>query len=67
MLFVLANLARKLGLDAETCLRGANAKFTRRFEGVEALLAGAGQSPAEAGLDAMEAAWHAVKQAERDA
>src|SRR5690606_32607079 len=27
MLFVLANLARKLDLDPETCLRGANAKF----------------------------------------
>ena len=64
MLFVLANLARKLGLDAETCLRGANAKFTRRFEGVEATLAAAGTTPAEAGLGAMEAAWQAVKRAE---
>ncbi len=64
MLFVLANLARKLGLDPETCLQGANAKFTRRFEGVEALLAARGETPAEAGLDAMEAAWRQVKQAE---
>ena len=64
MLFVLANLARKLGLDAETCLHAANAKFTRRFEGVEARLAAAGQTPAEAGLDAMEAAWQAVKHGE---
>ncbi len=65
MLFVLANLARKLGLDPETCLRQANAKFTRRFEGVEARLAAEGRTPAEAGLPAMEAAWQAVKQAER--
>ncbi len=64
MLFVLANLARKLGLDAETCLAHANAKFTRRFEGVEALLAAAGLAPADAGLERMEAAWRAVKEAE---
>ena len=65
MLFVLANLARKLGLDPETCLHAANAKFTRRFEGVEARLAAGGQTPVDAGLAAMEAAWQAVKAAER--
>ncbi len=64
MLFVLANLARKLGLDAETCLHAANAKFTRRFEGVEAVLADQGQMPGDVGLDAMEAAWRAVKMGE---
>ncbi len=61
MLFVLANLARKLGLDPETCLHQANAKFTRRFDGVEALLAARGETPADATLEAMEAAWRAVK------
>ncbi len=65
MLFVLANLARKLGLNPETCLHAANAKFTRRFEAVEARLAAEGLAPADAGLDAMEAAWQAVKQRER--
>ncbi len=65
MLFVLANLARKLGLNPETCLQAANAKFTRRFEGVEARLAAGGTTPEEAGLTAMEAAWQAVKAAER--
>ena len=64
MLFVLANLARKLGLNPETCLQAANAKFTRRFEGVEARLAAEGQTPQEAGLDGMEAAWKAVKASE---
>lgn len=67
MLFVLANLARKLGLDPETALRQANRKFTRRFNAVEARLASAGATPAEAGLAAMEAAWAAVKAAERGA
>ena len=65
LLFVLANLARKLELDPEACLRHANLKFARRFAGVEALLAVRGMSAAEATLAEMEAAWGAVKAAER--
>lgn len=65
MLFVLANLARKLDLDPETCLRGANAKFERRFRMIEQGLARAGKTPAEATLAEMEALWTAAKQAER--
>lgn len=64
ILFVVANLARKLNLDPEACLRGANAKFTRHFNAVERNLADAGQSPAEATLDEMEALWIAVKRRE---
>ncbi len=64
ILFVVANLARKLGLDPETCLRHANLKFTRRFNAVEQRLAEAGQTPADATLDAMEAHWAAVKRSE---
>nr|WP_283949541.1 nucleoside triphosphate pyrophosphohydrolase [Limobrevibacterium gyesilva] len=65
MLFVLANLARKLDLDPEACLRHANRKFARRFAAVEARLAARGETPADATLDAMEADWQAVKQDER--
>jgi ATP diphosphatase len=65
MLFVMANLARKLGVDPEASLHAATAKFTRRFEGVEAILASRGQTPADAGLEAMEAAWQEVKRGER--
>jgi len=61
MFFVLANLARKLKLDPETCLARANAKFTARFNQVERLLAEAGLAPADAGLARMEAAWQTVK------
>lgn len=64
VLFVVANLARKLNLDPEVCLRAANAKFTRRFNAVEQRLAAAGQSPTDATLDAMESLWTAVKQHE---
>ena len=62
--FVCANLARKLDLDPEACLRGANAKFERRFQAVEGKLARQGQSPADVSLDVMEAAWQAVKKEE---
>jgi ATP diphosphatase len=61
MLFVLANLARKLGQDAETCLNGANAKFIRRFGHIEAALAGLGKTPAESSLDEMDGLWNAAK------
>jgi ATP diphosphatase len=64
MLFVMANLARKLGLDPEACLRGANDKFARRFAGVEKMLAQEGRTPADARLDEMEAHWQNVKAAE---
>ncbi len=67
LLFVLANLARKLGLDPEACLRHASDKFSRRFGAVEARLAARGMAPADSTLDEMEAEWQAVKADERAA
>ena len=64
VLFVAANLARKLGLDPEACLRQGNAKFTGRFEAVEARLAAQGASASETPLDQMEAHWTEVKAGE---
>jgi len=64
-LFVAANLARHLGIDPEKALRRANAKFTRRFEGVEARLKDMGKSPAQSNLEEMDALWDAVKLAEK--
>jgi len=61
LLFVLANLARKLGLEAEACLAQANQKFTRRFNAVEQRLAAEGRTPAEASLPEMEAHWQTAK------
>ncbi len=63
MLFVMANLARKLGLDPEATLHAANRKFTRRFEAVETTLAAEGLAPADATLERMEAAWAQAKRA----
>jgi ATP diphosphatase len=65
LMFVMANLARHLGIDPEAALRGANAKFTRRFRGVEAALAADGRRPEESTLAEMDALWDAVKRDER--
>ncbi len=65
LLFVLANLGRKLGLDPEECLRGANRKFARRFAAMEQAAERAGRGLAEQTLAEMEAGWQTVKAAER--
>ncbi len=63
MLFVMANLARKLGLNAEECLAGANAKFARRFGFVEDALARAGKTPQMSDLAEMDTLWNKAKEA----
>ncbi|NNL19267.1 MAG: nucleoside triphosphate pyrophosphohydrolase, partial [Boseongicola sp.] len=45
LLFVMANLARHLGVDPEHALRDANSKFTRRFKQIEKELAAKGRLP----------------------
>jgi ATP diphosphatase len=67
LLFAVANLARHLSVDPEAALRGANAKFERRFAHIETRLGEAGRAPAEATLDEMEALWSEAKQRERQA
>ena len=59
--FVMANLARHLGIDPEAALRKANAKFIRRFNAIEERLAQIGRTPQEASLAEMDAIWDAVK------
>ncbi|MEO0484530.1 MAG: nucleoside triphosphate pyrophosphohydrolase [Pseudomonadota bacterium] len=58
LLFVMVNIGRHLGVDAEIALRGTNAKFTRRFEGIEAELARQGKTPETATLEEMDAIWN---------
>ncbi len=65
LLFAMANLARHLDIDPEAALRAANAKFTRRFEAIEAALAEHGRGPTDADLAEMDALWDAAKRAER--
>ena len=65
LLFVAANLARRLDVDPEVALRQANAKFERRFRAMEALSAQAGDDFATLDLEAQENLWQAVKKSER--
>ena len=65
LLFVVANLARKLGVEPEDALRGSNAKFVRRFAFIEAQLAKDGRTPDQSDLAEMDALWTAAKVAER--
>jgi ATP diphosphatase len=57
LLFAVVNWARKLGVDPETALRAANAKFERRFRAMEAL----DYRFATRSLDEQEALWQQVK------
>ncbi|HEV2082706.1 MAG TPA: nucleoside triphosphate pyrophosphohydrolase [Brevundimonas sp.] len=65
LLFVVANLARKLGVEPEDALRAANAKFVRRFHFIEAALARDGRRPDQSDLAEMDALWDDAKRAER--
>ncbi|MEM7243848.1 MAG: nucleoside triphosphate pyrophosphohydrolase [Acidobacteriota bacterium] len=66
LLFVMANMARHLDIDAETALQGTNAKFVRRFRGVEAKLAEQGQSPVDQPLEELDRLWNQVKAEEEE-
>lgn len=61
LLFAIANLSRKLGIEPESALRRANEKFTTRFQAMEQALEGAGRRLSEATLEEMEAEWQRVK------
>jgi ATP diphosphatase len=61
LLFSIANLARKLGMEPESALRKANEKFTRRFEMLEERLHAQGRSVHAASLEEMEREWAIVK------
>ena len=65
LMFVMVNLGRHLGLDAEASLRGANAKFSRRFGRIEDWLAERGLVPAQSDLAEMDAFWNRAKAEER--
>ena len=65
LLFVMANVARHLKIDPETALRAANAKFVRRFERIEKLLALDGRAPSQSTLAEMDRLWDQAKAEER--
>ena len=65
LLFVAANLARRFKLDPEIALRGANAKFERRFRAMEALASQRGQVFSDLSLTEQDDLWKAVKKDEK--
>ena len=64
LLFSIANLARKLGIDPESALRNANEKFSGRFAALEARFAERRESIHDATLEQMEDVWQQVKQSQ---
>jgi MazG family protein len=65
LLFAVANLARKAGVDAEAALRDANLKFTRRFHHVESRCRQDGVQPAEAGLERLDGYWNEIRRSDK--
>jgi uncharacterized protein YabN with tetrapyrrole methylase and pyrophosphatase domain len=61
LLFVLVNVARKRGVDAEAAMRSANGKFRRRFGSVERQAAAKGVALRDLDFPALDALWDAAK------
>jgi nucleoside triphosphate diphosphatase len=64
LLFSVANLARFVRSDPETCLRKANQKFMRRFQALEREVAARGKRLRECSLEEMESLWNELKSKE---
>ena len=65
LLFVLVNVARRRGIDAEAAVRAANVKFRRRFASVERGAAAQGVALRDLDFDALDALWDAAKAEEK--
>lgn len=65
VLFAVASLARHLDMEPEAALTGANLKFIRRFQYVEARCREEGLSVSEAGMDKLDAFWNEVRAADK--
>lgn len=65
MMFVYANLARHLKIDAETALRRANAKFTNRFKKIEQYIDNEDKSFDQYSLNELDNFWNRAKEEEK--
>ena len=65
VLFVMANLARHLGVEPETALQGTNATFSRRFQAMEERARRTGRDFRQMDLAEQDALWDEVKADER--
>jgi MazG family protein len=64
VLFVMANLARHLGVEPETALQRTNTTFKRRFETMEALARTRGDDIRRLSLEEQDALWEEAKRIE---
>ncbi len=62
LLFVIVNLARWLGVDAESALRATNERFTHRFRTLERLARERGQKLTDLDINALDLLWEEAKQ-----
>jgi nucleoside triphosphate diphosphatase len=67
VLLAVANLARKLGLDPESALRGSTDRFADRFAHIEEALRAQGRAVRDASAEEQDRLWDAAKVALRDA
>ena len=65
LLFVLVNIARRLGVEPEVALKSTNRKFRRRFNYIENSLGRDGRSLGDASLDEMDRLWDEAKTFEK--
>jgi MazG family protein len=65
LVFAVANLCRHLDVDPESCVRGANARFERRFAHVEGEVRARGGNWGAFTAEQLDAFWRAAKAAER--
>ena len=61
LLFAIANLSRKLGIEPEAALRRANDKFQARFSVLESRIVGRGERLQDKTLEELENEWQLVK------
>lgn len=66
VLFVVANIARRWGINPEEALRKSNAKFSRRFQAIENTMKEQGRDIEEATLVEMEDAYQKAKTREKE-
>ena len=67
VLFSLVNVARRMGVDAESALRATCAKFRSRWAAMEAAAAAQGRRIEDLSADEQESLWEAAKQSCQDA
>ena len=66
LLFAIANLSRKLGIEPEAALRKANDKFTERFTRWRSRIAASGRQMTEMSLEELEEEWQTTKREHAD-